>query len=161
MKTKTFTITICGERWKYRILPKPKFKQLHGDNSDAVTETKQKRMDFKPEGVCIGTVRHELFHAYASYLFLNSSNIDKDDYEEIVAEMLEYYWDRMHKQGMQMFENLDGALNGRSKKVRPRKTTNEPTAKKTSSGHNPSADVRSEEIRGVQLAEGNGVESPS
>ncbi len=90
MKPRSHSITICGDEWTYSILPQTDYDEdPELVDSTAYTDKRARRMVFCAEKFSRGAVVHELFHAYCKYLYLNSASISQDDFEEIVAEMLE------------------------------------------------------------------------
>jgi hypothetical protein len=106
MKSKQFTITINGKKWKYRLLPIDKYVEKHGDDSKAVTQTTKHTIDFNVENFDIIVVRHELFHVYCNDLYLHSATIDQDSMEEIFAELISHNWEKMDAQAKQMFDKM-------------------------------------------------------
>jgi len=91
---KSFSVNINGERWKYKLLEDSRYNKVmdEKDESDACTFKRRREMLFRRSALKFGTVIHELIHAYCYYLYLNSADISKEDYEEIICELME---DRM------------------------------------------------------------------
>jgi hypothetical protein len=116
VKTKTFSITINGERWRYRALPEAEYQTRYGDlrESIAVTHKKERRMDFLDTGLTRGVVIHELIHAYCKGLYLGSTEIHWSDMEEIVCEMLEEKLDLIADQATQMHQKMTAHLASKS-----------------------------------------------
>jgi hypothetical protein len=82
-------ILIRGMKWKLILLSYQEFHEKYGEGIAAITEKPERTIFFNQFDVDIKTVRHELFHAYCNELFLNSSEISLDDFEEILAEFFE------------------------------------------------------------------------
>ena len=83
-----YRIIINGEKWKYRFLSEKAADKVCG-NITAHTLPREKTIEFRASDFTFGVAVHELFHAYCSYLYLTSSNVTNDNFEEIIAEMLE------------------------------------------------------------------------
>ncbi len=106
MKTRTYSITINGDRWRYRVLPTASFEKKHGSDCAAVTSNERKTMEFDEEHLSRKTIIHELFHAHCRYLYLGSSSIAWEEFEEIVAEMLEERLDQISDQATRMLGQM-------------------------------------------------------
>ncbi len=106
MKPRTFSITISGDRWKYRALDSKSFEVKHGEDASAATSNDKKVMEFDLAHLSRKTVIHELFHAHCRYLYLGSSSIAWEEFEEIVAEMLEERLDLISEQATRMLEKM-------------------------------------------------------
>lgn len=114
MKNKTFTITIKGQKWKYRLLPDDVYVNKYGSDSEAITLGSFHLVVFNVSHLSLVGVRHELVHMYSDSLYLQSANISQDDMEEIYAELFSRNWDAMDSQAKQMFEKLTNRRNALS-----------------------------------------------
>jgi phosphoserine phosphatase len=106
VKNKTFSITINGDRWKFRIYSREEYEKKVGPDSSAATHPEKRLMSFHAEALSRGAIIHELFHAYCRSLYLESSNVARDDFEEIVAQMLEEKLDVIAEQATQMHKKM-------------------------------------------------------
>lgn len=87
----TKTVLVRGEKWKIRVLSNDSFTELYGTNCAGITLLDRKLIDIPVQEVNFVTILHEIFHAYASYLHLNSANIEGHQSEEIFAELFSSY----------------------------------------------------------------------
>jgi len=109
MAAKYSTVTIYGERWKFRSLTAEEFQKKHPDVQDAlaVTDTNTRTMDFI--GIpTLGRVFHELTHAYVSYLHMDGSNLKPEHAEEMICHLLEQRIEKMNEQTTKMLAKLSG-----------------------------------------------------
>lgn len=106
MRKKTFKELIRGDEWIISLSPKEKFTKEHSDRIAAVTLINEKEIAFSTETINLVVVLHELFHAYASYLCMESANLDVLQAEEIFAELFGSQGPNMYKQGLRIFSTL-------------------------------------------------------
>lgn len=105
MARKTYKLLICGKSWKYRKRTPESFSKLYeNDEAVAITKIDTRAMEFMEYD--LETIRHELFHAYVSELHIESADLSRNQYEEILAEMLSKNWELMDKQARTMSRNL-------------------------------------------------------
>lgn len=118
MRTKTFRTSINGDVWKYRLLSKERFEELHGDRCVAVTDKSTKTIDFREDHAKFNIVVHELTHAYMHYLFLGSThNLTLSDFEEIVCELMEERILRIVDQSLAITRKMQEALENDKRRV--------------------------------------------
>lgn len=100
---------IKGDTWSFYLVSEEKMKSLREDGADlgglCLPETKQiyfEKSEFKLE-----FVKHELIHAYASYLHLgDTNNISLDDLEEIFASMFAADGEKIIRQARRIWKGL-------------------------------------------------------
>ena len=107
-RRKTFSIQIHGDAWRCQLFAeKAVFDKASDPGNVAETKREEKIIVFGPEGMTRRTAVHELFHAYCSYLFLDSTEgMERSNYEEIYAEMLDHYWDTIDRQATVIYDNM-------------------------------------------------------
>lgn len=81
-----FQKEINGDVWTFYVVPDD--DEVIAEGSAAETDFVNKEVHFRRDAINITNVRHELYHVYASYLYLADTNeITIADYEEISAAM--------------------------------------------------------------------------
>jgi len=96
-------IMIRDVRWKVRKV-KPSHPEVHGAVASA--NPNNHTIYITEAGLDRGTILHEIFHAYCFSLFARSDEITKEGYEEIIASMLEEYYDVIGKQATKILKEL-------------------------------------------------------
>lgn len=85
-------VTISGDTWIVTKIPCKEFVKLYGKEVIAIctynhTKGKEKRLiHFSPKGLQISTIRHELCHAYLSYI--PCADLTKNEMEEIYCDLI-------------------------------------------------------------------------
>jgi len=102
------TVKIMGMEWKYKLLNLEEFLKEHPDceESGALTLPNLRQMHFLDEDIDIGTVRHEVRHAFISELGLESATLNTDQFEEIQCTLDQNRWEEMDEVSMRIYENL-------------------------------------------------------
>jgi hypothetical protein len=120
MRAKPYTITIFGERWKYRTLTKEQFLEVHPELDDAlaVTDTDKLTIDFI-DLPTYGRVFHELTHAYVSYLNMDGTNLKPEHVEEMICHMLDQRVEVMIEQARKMITKLQGGSTDEQRRIHP------------------------------------------
>lgn len=86
-----FKMRIHGDLWEfYKITLEEMDELAEDDSTKAITHLEEHTMFFVETEINKGLVIHELFHVEVSYMNLGSANISVDQFEEVVAEFLEY-----------------------------------------------------------------------
>ncbi len=97
---------INGDRWKFIIISEDQMKTDHQDAA-AVCLTEEKEIHITPGTLTLGNLRHELFHAYFSYLYLDDTNtIAILDFEEIMATFFASKGEEMLQKADKIFRDL-------------------------------------------------------
>ena len=117
MQPKSFNETIHGDEWKIVLLDPDKFSKVYGETTAAITLTDEKQIIFSTETINLIVVLHEIFHAYASYLCIDSAHVDSTQAEEIFAELFGSQGPAMYKQGKDILAKL-------RKKAKPKNEPN-------------------------------------
>lgn len=88
MKKKTpIKQIIKGHEWAFYAETNGTYTRKHGSDSHAITYTHDREIYFNISSLAPDYVRHEVFHAYVASSSTNSSNLDKDQMEELCAEL--------------------------------------------------------------------------
>lgn len=105
---KKYKIKIMGTEWQYFLYREEEFNKTHDDceDSGAITLPGLKQMCFIEEYINIGTIRHEVRHAFTSELCLDSANLDLEQFEEIQCTLDECKWNEMNEVSTTIYENL-------------------------------------------------------
>ena len=104
---KSCKVQIKGISWEMRIISKGKYAVLHGLESEAVTMNNKKVIEYREDLFCEKTCIHELFHAYVNECHLQSvDDLNKEDFEEIIAEMLEQHIDNIRLSAKRVYKLL-------------------------------------------------------
>lgn len=98
--------TIKGDRWKIFVFESEEFVSKFGEGMSAFTDSKRKQVFFDSEDLDLEVVRHELFHAYASYLCLDAATLSNEQLEEIYAELFAKEGTKMIQQATDLFNKL-------------------------------------------------------
>lgn len=78
---------IKGHEWTFYAEKSRTYNRKHGSDSHAITYTHEREIYFNIESLAPDYVRHELFHAFVASSSTNSSNLTKDQMEELCAEL--------------------------------------------------------------------------
>ncbi len=106
MKVKN--ILIKGTVWTYRLYTEKGFIKKHPDSTDsaALALCATKELHFTRNQRDIGTVRHEVRHAFIAELCLECADLSLHQFEEINCTFDQHHWDDMDKVSKKIFENL-------------------------------------------------------
>ena len=101
-------IKIMGMTWQYELYTQEDFLLRHPDceESGALTLPSLREMHFVDDEINIGTVRHEVRHAFISELGLESAILNTDQFEEIQCTLDQNRWEEMDEVSMRIYENL-------------------------------------------------------
>lgn len=101
---------INGDPWTAELLPKATYEKINNKTSLACTSADDRAFEFKAGSLSMGVCIHETFHAYHSYLFLNSVHeLSINDHEEIIAEFLESRIHNIIKTAEEIYNGLKGS----------------------------------------------------
>jgi len=95
-----FKTRINDDIWECYILTEEEAQDIdrkYNDTEDgfrAMTSLEDNCLFFVEGNITKSIIAHELFHVYVKYFYINSANVDMDQFEEIVAEFIE---DRLEK----------------------------------------------------------------
>lgn len=95
---------IKGYEWTFFAEKNATYIRKHGSDSHAITYTHDREIYFNISSLAPSYVRHEVFHAYVASSNINSSNLNKEQMEELCAEL---YGDH----GPEMDKLVDKILN--------------------------------------------------
>ena len=84
---KNLTLNILGTDWTFYLQPYATYKKEHGGDSEAVTYPSDLEVFFNKNYFTPATVRHELIHVFVASSGSNSSSLDRDQMEELCAEL--------------------------------------------------------------------------
>lgn len=88
MKKKTpLKEKVKGYEWTFHAEKKATYIRKHGSDSHAITYPVDREVYFNINSLAPDYVRHEVFHVYVASSSTNSSNLDKDQFEELCAEL--------------------------------------------------------------------------
>jgi hypothetical protein len=106
MKKKT--VSVMGAAWTYKLYDEKRFLEIHPDCEDtgAITLPDSKEMHFILGLIDIGTVRHEVRHAFIAELCLDSTELTVDQFEEINCTLDQNRWEEMNEVSLRIYENL-------------------------------------------------------
>lgn len=98
-----------GATWKYVLHNSEKeFVEAHPDcpNAGALVDIKLRELHFMKSQLDIGTIRHEVRHAFISELCLCGVDLDIYQFEEIQCILDQNRWDQMDEVSKIIYENL-------------------------------------------------------
>lgn len=78
---------IKGYDWTFYAEKPMTYKRKHGDDSNAITYPVHNEVYFNINNLAPEYVRHEVFHAFIASTSTKSSNLDKEQMEELCAEL--------------------------------------------------------------------------
>jgi hypothetical protein len=99
-KRNPLKLTFKGVEWTLHMQSDAAYSKMHGKDSDACTYPGDKEAWFARSSMIPSIVRHELLHIYVSSSGINSASLDKDQMEELCAELFEEH-------GPEMMLNVD------------------------------------------------------
>lgn len=88
-RQKTLKYNIRGDEWKIVVYSPSIYVKRLGQDSAALTETDKKFIAFDAGEMTEGIVLHELVHVFVSYLNHDDANLTIDQFEEMMATMIE------------------------------------------------------------------------
>lgn len=103
---KPLTYTIVGHPWKIFLHRPKKYRELHGGDSVAITDTDKREIHFRTDELTLETIRHELVHAYVVLFNFVELDLDDDQTEEFFAELFGKHGEVMAHQAVEIFEML-------------------------------------------------------
>lgn len=108
---KTIKIVVGHDEWTCHLWRSRAYIKKHGDDSMAMTTPGSLLIDFRDDELSVDVVAHELTHAYFKYLHLDSTtNLQVEDFEEIVASWLGTNFMRFAKQANELYDGLRGTV---------------------------------------------------
>jgi hypothetical protein len=78
---------IKGYEWTFHAQSNAAYVRKHGSDSHAITYPVERDVYFNISTLAPSYVRHEVFHAYVTSCSFSSSHLDKDQMEELCAEL--------------------------------------------------------------------------
>lgn len=91
-KKKSLKISIKGLEWTIYSQSNMSYVRKHGNDSGAITYLQDREVFFNSGHFNPGYVRHELLHCYIASSGTNSSNLTKDQLEELCCEIVEEHY---------------------------------------------------------------------
>ena len=79
-----FQVEINGDDWTI-YLAGDDDSLIASENSDAETDFHKREIVIRQDAVNLKVIRHELWHAYMGYTYLEDTNINSSDAEEVAA----------------------------------------------------------------------------
>jgi hypothetical protein len=109
----SLTFILRDEKWSAVLVNEQLRPVADGPEAMAFCDYSARQLVFNQEYFDMKVVIHELYHAYCRYLYLDSSNTNKEDLEEILAE----FW----SETLLKFTNLARAIHTglKTKKATP------------------------------------------
>jgi len=106
---KLFKIQLNETIWTYRCLSEKKYKELYGNDSEAIALLDEHKLIFQDQYLSFKRILHEVCHAYVEDLSLSSAVHELNFYaiEEIFAVFLEKKWKPLLEKSLQILCNLD------------------------------------------------------
>ena len=86
---KRLVLKIKGQEWAVRLISKKKLEKIHKDCL-ALCRKEEKEIIFTPRAKKDLVIRHEVFHAYASYQYIDELDLSHEQLEEVYADMISY-----------------------------------------------------------------------
>lgn len=104
-------VQINDEMWSCKLWPVKVYEKRFGEDSDAITDTEARTMNFKDDAFTVEIIGHELTHAYFKYLHLDSVENPKiDDVEEIIASWMGYNLEKFYHKVNLIYTSLKGSI---------------------------------------------------
>lgn len=100
-----FKVFIFGEEWTMYLIDDDDNVLLNKD-SGAETDLETQEIHFKRGEIKLVTVLHELWHAYFSYTFTYTAELDYKQTEEVSAEMFAYQCNKIITQANDIYQKL-------------------------------------------------------
>jgi len=87
-------IMIKGKEWEVVFLYPKVYIKKYGSDSDAITVSSIRSIFFKTDAFNPVVIRHELLHAFVNETCVNSSELTRDQMEELCCSLLgDHYYD--------------------------------------------------------------------
>lgn len=102
-------VSIMGTNWEYRLYNEEDFLKVNPDCADdgAVILLRKREIHFTEEQRDIGTIRHEVRHAFIDGLYLDNARLTNKQYEEMHCSLDQYKWDEMASVSEAIYEALN------------------------------------------------------
>lgn len=81
-------ITVKGDTWAVYLLSVPSFNRSCGEENEAVMSVKDKSIYVSEDYIKVDTIRHEIMHAYFSYIPIEVMGASPDQVEEAACEIV-------------------------------------------------------------------------
>lgn len=94
-KSKSLTIDILGTSWVVHLQSGTAYRKMHGNDSEAITYPGDLEVYFNKDSFTPDTVRHETMHIFVASSGSMSSSLDRDQVEELCAELYGQHGPRM------------------------------------------------------------------
>jgi hypothetical protein len=94
-----FRFKVLGHSWIAYYLPEKEFRQKYGTSYVGMAECEDRELFLLTKGLKLGTIVHELHHAYVHELCLDSADLSGDQMEEACAELMAKYGRKILDQG--------------------------------------------------------------
>lgn len=109
--TDFFKHTIHEDTWNFYIIEDD--DDIVQDKEDAaVMDHDKKEVYFRRGHITEATVRHELWHLYVGYCYLDTAGLDQESFEEITAELFAYEGRKLDKLAEVIYNKLVKLKNG-------------------------------------------------
>lgn len=99
-------IKIKGDTWKVQVFDNEEFVEKFGEGMAAFADVERHQMFFDAEDLNLQVVRHEVFHAFTSYLHLDAVALQPEQLEEIYCEMFAKDGPKMMALSQKLFTRL-------------------------------------------------------
>jgi hypothetical protein len=94
-----YRFKVLGHSWIAYYLPAKEFRAKYGIDYVGLAECEDRELFLLTKGLKVGTIIHELHHAYVHELCLDSANLSGDQMEEACSELMAKYGHIILKQG--------------------------------------------------------------
>jgi hypothetical protein len=105
-KRKPVVAEVLGQRWSCTLLSNEQYEAKHGRKCVAVTLMAERQIEFRADAFTLGTVRHELMHAYFASMPITSAGLGPEQIEEVAAEIVDTHWDTLSATAKQIYKAL-------------------------------------------------------
>lgn len=101
---KSVTMNILDVTWTFRVISDSAFTKKYGKNTEAVTLADESQVDFRRSRVLPRLIRHELLHVLVASSNVNSAQLTRHQFEELLCEITETHHHRINMITEQLLE---------------------------------------------------------
>lgn len=100
-----FTTKVYDDTWTIYVVDEND-NVIADETSEAETDFEKSEIYFRPEGIKLTTVRHELWHLFFHYTFTTTASLAALEMEEVSAELFCYQADKILKLADEVYSEL-------------------------------------------------------
>jgi len=100
------SVKVMGKSWNIQVLKTPTWQIKFDDSSAALCDESSRTLFFHTDHISLGTIRHEVRHAFISECCVRSAQLSGPQKEEINADLDAERWNEMDRVSKSIFKNI-------------------------------------------------------